>query len=154
MVSARFVVMSAALAGFVVMTGGSEHEDLSGPGIVRAASSATGPLNTAVLLPGPARQPVAPAEIATTDPAVVIRGARLVSDVVAVPDWSLITLAVENADPWRSHSLRLLIPGRDPVASFDRPGRQEVRFRSPGPGLYRMSCDIHRRMRGTLHVIG
>ncbi|MGH9042959.1 MAG: hypothetical protein ACRDZ3_22325 [Acidimicrobiia bacterium] len=153
MVFFRLVIVCAALGVFMVMTRGSHGGGGATADAPRTLPAEPAAVDTAVLLPGPPRRPVVPAEIAGTAPTVVIRDARLRPDVVAVPAWRAVTLTVESADPSRSHSLRLALPGPDPVARFAGAGRAELRFRAPGAGTYRMACEIHRSMRGTVHVI-
>jgi len=149
---ARLVAGAVAVASFVVMTGGP------GGGDRRPVNPVAGPTARPItqgapgIIPGPPRSPVEIAELVTATPHVVTEGARFSPDTVVVPARRGVVLTVENRDGM-SHSLRLRIPGADPVAVATGAVRVELRFRSPGPGVYRMTCDIHRAMRGTLHAI-
>lgn len=146
----RFVASSATVAALVVMAGGSsggEGMRLPSGGVVAERTEAT-------VLPAPARVPLAIADLVTVTPAVQGEAGRFSPDALAVPAHRPVVLTFENGDATLSHSLRLELPGPDPTAFAADAASVEVRFRSPGPGVYRMMCEFHRSMRGTLHVIG
>jgi hypothetical protein len=143
---------ASVVAVFLLMTGGSTEG--SGEGAERKPDL-TAPAPPVTIEPGPPRDPVVLAEAVDPTPTVVAQGARFSPYHVVVPARRRIVLRFENRDPNTLHDLRIQLPGAD-VASGARPGPAavEVRFRSPPrPGHYPFVCDIHRTMKGTLHVI-
>lgn len=152
----RLAVGTAAVAVFTVMTGGPTEGggNVGDPdGVGTAASHGGGSLSAPVIRPGVARQPLVLAEAIDSTPTVVAQGRRFWPDAVVVPARRPIELTFENRDANSTHSFRLRIAGRDPVALAVDRTKLVLRFASPRPGRYRFVCDIHRAMRGTAHVV-
>ena len=147
--AAATAVLTLMIAGSTEGGGNDSHRAGDGP----AAFHAGGAVSAPPIRPGVGRQPIVLAEAIDTTPKVVAERRRFWPDTVVVPSRRPIELTFENRDASSTHGFRLRIAGRDPVALAAGPRTLVLRFSSPGPGSYRFVCDIHRAMRGTVHVL-